>query len=187
MDNNFLFTKIYTDNYAKLYRYAFVLTKDQQRAQDITQQTFMKLWESMNRVDFERNDDIFTLLFVIAKRIEIDETRKHYILKRKYELDVRQISPEADSSSTPDNILSNKDWLNNLNTFIENLPEQKRKVYSLNKLHGFTHKEIADMLNISVDTVRSHLKQTSGMLKRYIHAKNLLPFLWWLFYLNTRF
>jgi RNA polymerase sigma-70 factor (family 1) len=186
MDNNFLFTKIYTDNYAKLYRYALVLTKDPQRAQDITQQTFMKLWENMNRVNFERDGDIFTLLFVIAKRIEIDETRKHYILKRKYELDIQQIRPEADTSRTPDVILSNKDWLNNLNSFIENLPEQKRRVYSLNKLHGFTHKEIADMLNISVDTVRSHLKQAAGMLKRYIHTRNLFSLLWWLLYLNAR-
>src|SRR4051812_43787460 len=88
-----LFGQLFEDNREKVYRFAFKLTEDRMRAQEITQQCFIKLWENMHKV--QQGQDVFPLLFVYVKHIVIDETRKLYREKKS----LAQISSGQQSST----------------------------------------------------------------------------------------
>ncbi|ASZ11334.1 RNA polymerase sigma factor [Chitinophaga sp. MD30] len=71
-----LFQQLFEANRDKIFRFACKLVGDTSRAQEITQQCFIKLWENMHKV--QEGQDVFPLLFVYVKHIVIDETRRLY-------------------------------------------------------------------------------------------------------------
>jgi RNA polymerase sigma-70 factor (ECF subfamily) len=157
-----LFDQLFEDNREKVYRFAFKLTEDRLRAQEITQQCFIKLWENMYKV--EPGQDIFPLLFVYVKHIVIDETRKLYREKKSLE----KIS--AGPQSSTDNSLLHKEFRQHIQKVIEKMPEQRRNIYLLSRDKGKSYKEIADQLSISPSTVRNHLNLALQYIRREMMA-----------------
>ena len=77
-----LFSRLFRENRDKVFRFAYKLTEDEARADDITQQCFIRLWESIDTV--REQEDIFPLLFVLVKRLVIDDTRRLYREKKRW-------------------------------------------------------------------------------------------------------
>ena len=147
-----LFEKIFEENNAKVYRFAFKLTSDPARAQEITQLCFVRLWENMHQV--REGQDIFPLLFVYVKNLVIDETRKLYRERKALSLAALEQKSSADSG---EKVFLHKEFSSQLHKLVERMPEQRRNVYTLSRDHGFSHKEIGEQLSISPATVKNHL------------------------------
>jgi len=157
-----LFDQLFEDNREKVYRFAFKLTDDHLRAQEITQQCFIKLWENMQKV--QPGQDIFPLLFVYVKHIVIDETRKLYREKKSLE------KITAGPHSSTDNSLLHKEFQQHIRKVIEKMPEQRRNIYLLSRDKGKSYKEIADLLSLSPSTVRNHLNLALQYIRREMMA-----------------
>lgn len=156
-----LFDRLFTENHDKIYRFAFKLTEDQSRAQEITQQCFIRLWENIDQV--RPDQDIFPLLFVYVKNLVIDNTRKLYREKKMLSEAARNQPPEAQEDASP---LMMKEYESQLEKVIERMPEQRKAVYLLSRRLGYTHKEIADRLCISPATVKNHLTIALQFIRR---------------------
>jgi RNA polymerase sigma-70 factor (family 1) len=148
-----LFEKIFEANNAKIYRFAFKLTEDAARAQEITQQCFVRLWENMHQV--QEGQDIFPLLFVYVKHLVIDESRKLYRERKAHSLAAAAQKTDVDNSG--EKMFIHKEFHTQLHKVVEKMPEQRRNVYVLSRNHGFSHKEIGQQLSISPATVKNHL------------------------------
>lgn len=160
-----LFGQLFEDNREKVYRFAFKLTEDRMRAQEITQQCFIKLWENMHKV--EPGQDVFPLLFVYVKHIVIDETRKLYREKKS----LAQISSSQQSSDNRDEeTLLHKEFRQHIQKVIGKMPEQRRTIYLLSRDKGKSYKEIADQLSLSPATVRNHLSLALQYIRRAMMA-----------------
>ena len=157
-----LFGQLFEANREKVYRFAFKLTDDRQRAEEITQQCFIKLWENMHKV--QEGQDVFPLLFVFTKHLVIDETRKLY-RERKTLSQISQNQPVSNENAE-ENALLRKEFNQHMHRVIEQMPEQRRNVYILSRDKGHSNKEIASQLSLSPTTVRNHLTLALQALKR---------------------
>lgn len=156
-----LFDKIFAENNEKIYRFAYKLTEDHSRAQEITQQCFIRLWENIDQV--REDQDTFPLLFVYVKHLVIDNTRKMYREKKMLAEAALSQPPESQEDHSP---LLMKEYEQQLEKVIEKMPEQRRAVYLLSRKLGYTHKEIAERLCISPATVKNHLTIALQYIRR---------------------
>lgn len=147
------FEKIFEENNLKVYRFAFKLTGDANRAQEITQLCFVRLWENMHQL--KEGQDVFPLLFVYVKNLVIDETRKLY--REKKAMAKVADNQSAETAHSGEKLLLQKEFSTHIHKLVENMPEQRRNVYMLSRSHGYSHREIGEQLSISPATVKNHL------------------------------
>ncbi|NLU93412.1 sigma-70 family RNA polymerase sigma factor [Chitinophaga sp. Ak27] len=157
------FIKLYNVNYQKVYDFSYKLCGDPHRAKDITQQCFLRLWEKIDTIDSSQ-EDIFPLLFVIAKRVVIDESRRANTSAQAYKDILHTSTGSVDETVTN---IDYKQLKHRLSNILQLLPDKPRTVYEFRD-SGYSHKEIAAMLNISVTTVRTHLKTATHFIRKRI-------------------
>lgn len=163
-----LFEELFVTNRDKVYRFAYKLTSDAARAEEVTQQCFVRLWENMGKV--QPGQDIFPLLFVYVKNIVIDETRKLYREKKNLgELTLHK--KEVREGDSAENTLLYKELRKEMQQLVARLPEQRRNIYLMSRDEGRTHKEIADELSLSPMTVRNHLQLALQFIRRELTAR----------------
>ena len=160
-----LFSRLFQENRDKVFRFAYKLTADEARADEITQQCFIRLWETIDTV--RDHEDIFPLLFVLVKRLVIDDTRRLYREKKKMAL-LQQMPGEQAQNNT----LQQKELVAYMERLIEKMPEQRRIVYRMSRQEGHSYKEIALRLQLSPATVRNHL----SLALQYIRQELALYF-----------
>ncbi|NSL89004.1 sigma-70 family RNA polymerase sigma factor [Chitinophaga solisilvae] len=159
---NALFEKIFEENNARVYRFAFKLTEDAARAQEITQQCFIRLWENMHQV--KEGQDVFPLLFVYVKHLVIDESRKLY--REKKALSRAALEQTGRNDTSGEKMFLHKEFHSQLHKLVEKMPEQRRNVYMLSRDYGYSHKEIGQQLSISPATVKNHLTAALQYIRR---------------------
>jgi RNA polymerase sigma-70 factor (ECF subfamily) len=152
------FEKAFLDWQSKVYYYFISRTRDDDFAEELTQMTFIKLWEYREGLSTEFDFD--TQLFRIARTVMIDAIRERERRKRllsEFQTEHNTIEPFFSTHNE-----AQSDFNNSLN----DLPAVRKKVFVLNRLHGFSYKEIAATLNISDRTVEKHISLALKQLKR---------------------
>jgi RNA polymerase sigma factor (sigma-70 family) len=129
----------------------------QQDIEDVVQDVFVRAYESEKKQEIRSPK---SYLFRTAKHIALNElTRKSHQLM-VYMGDMSDLDV-IDSKLSGDDALVMEQRLTALNKVIANLPPQCQRVLVMRKIYGFSHKEVAKELNISVKTVEKHL--TKGL------------------------
>lgn len=146
------------------HRYLYVLAcrylMSDSFAEDAVQYTFMRLWEG--RETFDYKTDIKNLLFTILKNYILNEIRhNNLVIKKNYEL--AQVTEEMDTDFLHE--LEDADFRSHLYKLINQLAPQKREVCLLKIQRGMSNQEVADAMNISVPTVKSHYTQVVKLLR----------------------
>ena len=151
------FRVVYGKYHRILYAVALKMLKDRSAAENAVQHVFVKLWIGRQEMTVMRS--------------------RNTELVHSYRL--AQLVPEA--SDPLDAQIEREDLLQKLDTVIAGLPTQKRQVMYLRKA-GYSNPEIAEMLNLSVNTVRSHYQEGVKLLKsRFGHIVLLIVILQTLF------
>ncbi len=159
--NRMAFKKVYDLHYAWLYGYALTLIKDKDIAKDIVQETMTSLW--VNRASLDSKRSLKNFLSILTKRNFIDHYRKH---KRDLGL-LEHITIEAfTDASLESNSIDLMGEKKVLNRWIKELPPATKEVFMLNKFRGLSYEEIAELNNISIKTVESHLYKAMKFLKK---------------------
>lgn len=149
------------------HRYLYVLAcrylMSETYAEDAVQHTFMRLWEGRETFDYQKG--IKNLLFTILKNHLLNEIRHNNLaLQKNYEL--AQLSEEMEAGFLKD--FEDADFKAHFYNLINQLPPQKREVCLLKIEEGMTNQEIADHMDISIPTVKSHYTQVVKMLRAKI-------------------
>ena len=162
-DNDHAFSQVYENFNREIYGFILQRTKSEFLAEEVTQLTFIKTWK--NRAKLNSTLPINIQLFGIAKQVMIDELRK----------EANRFKYEGVAAATPftDNLikaLESKDLMRIIDGDIANMPPVRRHVFELSRKQGLTHKEIAQMLNISTKAVEQHISKALLQLKQHLYS-----------------
>ncbi len=160
-----------------LYNFALKMTGDEDDADDLVQETYLKAFRFFDK--FEKGTNCKAWLFRILKNSYINDYRKQ--VKEPNKVDYEDIqnfyenikSDEVESKHYEQDVFSNL-LDDEISKAITDLPEDFRTVIILSDIEGFTYDEIADFVDIPVGTVRSRLHRARKMLysQLYDYAKD---------------
>ena len=155
-----LFEEIFYKTNNRLYGFVKKLLRDDARVQDCLQQCYMKLWEVMDNIDTRQ--DVLPLLYTYARNLTIDSLRKNarYLWVEDLSMYAEQLS---DGGST-DQYLTQKDNSLQIEELLKPLPPRRREVFRLIKLNGYSYREVAEQMQISISTVEKHMHEAYKML-----------------------
>lgn len=148
------FEKLFRKYYASLQRFLWGYVKNQQVAEDLVQESFVRIWE--NREDLNPDKKIKTYLYKIGRNLAIDHNR-HKKIVREWEEEKKALHSFSSVDNTIDDKLHKKIMVTRVKKAIEDLPERRRLVFILSRYDGMTYKEIAEKLDISVNTVDTQI------------------------------
>ena len=160
------FDAIYNTYCHKLHEFVIRYVKQEEDAEGIVQEVFIKIWEARNKIDVYASFEAF--LFTIAYNTTISLLRKRVSVSKssEYLKSLQQID-------TADQVID-EIYFNELNQKVQSLLKQltprQKEIYLLSREEGLTHKEIAKKLNISENTVKNHLVTSLKYLKSHIDS-----------------
>ena len=149
---------LYQRNAPKLFGTCLRYAKNYTDAEDILQEGFIKIFKYLKDFRNEGNFEGWMRKIMVTTAINF--------YKRKNLLN-KDVDPEflnAPSVATPDaiSLLSSEELLN----MVQELPEGYRMVFNLNSIEGYSHKEISEILNISINTSKSQLSRARNTLQQ---------------------
>lgn len=134
------------------YTVAFrVLTNDDD-AKDVVQECFIRIWKSLG--SYNRKVKFTTWMYKIVINLCYDKLRR-----RKAENERRELLDDqlANSLNNPEQLLCNKEQAKIIKHFSNGLPEKQRMVFVLRDLEELTTDEVSQIMNISVESVKTNL------------------------------
>ena len=153
LGNQVAFRWVYNEYVEMVYRLAIHIVKEDVYADEIVQDTFLQLWHSRERLDPQTN--IKTLLFVICRNNSFNKLK---VIRRQRERFMAIDDKNLDSSlSFEEEPMAEKDLREALEAIISKLPPKQQTIFRLSRIEGLSHKEIAEQLHISKNTVKNHV------------------------------
>ena len=157
---------------SKIYHYCQRLVRNEAVAQEITSDVFIRLWAK--RADILAGQSLSGLLFKITKDLSVSYLRK---VARDAALRKAYIENYFESLTNPiEEQIFLKEGLQIANQAIENLPPKCRLVFRLRYFSGLSLQQIAEELDISINTVQNHLTKGTRTVKAYLQANSDLVF-----------
>jgi len=160
---------------AKVYGYARSILHSEAEAEEIVQHVFIKLW--LKRRDLAAVNNFGGFLRVLVRNETLNALKQTATIKRLHQGLGSRLS---ELSSDTEDAVHFRETNKILEEAIQKLPPQQKLVYSMCKLEGLKHKDVADKLNISPLTVKSHLQEAVKFIKAYLSSHDqvrLVPIL----------
>ncbi|MCF6332506.1 MAG: RNA polymerase sigma-70 factor [Draconibacterium sp.] len=160
------FDAIYNIYCYKLHEFVVRYVKQQEDAEGIVQEVFIKIWEARGKIDVYASFESF--LFTIAYNTTISLLRK-----RVSETKSREYLKSLQQIDTADKIIDEiqfKELNQKVQSLIKQLTSRQKEIYLLSREEGLTHKEIAQELSISENTVKNHLVSALKYLKSHLES-----------------
>ncbi len=172
------FEQIVLATESSVYNLALSLLKKKEDAEDVTQETYLRLWRAASELKLESSLKLYILR--TARNLSLDLIRKN---SRRDEIDTVildadgefEIDIEDDSAdSRPDVSYILKIEKEAIRKSIEELPPSVREIIVLRDVEGLAYAEIASMLGIAEGTLKSKLFRARERLRKIILSKNIL-------------
>lgn len=148
---------------AKVYTYALKVVKSDILAEEIAQEVFVKIWNLEAQLSQIENLDAY--LRVLTRNRTLKVLRRIALEIKTSRMMIRDY--HEDHNETEEYIIF-KDSEKILNQAIEKLPAQQKIVYRLCHQEGLKYEEVAEKLNISKLTVKTHMQHALRFLRNYV-------------------
>lgn len=149
-----------------LYRLAFRITMNREEAEDIVQDTLIKVWNK--RDDWQEIDSIEAFSFTICRNLSLDRIKNAANANGSIE---EQGIDMADTAGGPYELTVQKDRVDTVKHIIDGLPEKQKSCMQLRDFEGKTYKDIAQILGITEEQVKVNIFRARQTVKqRYIEV-----------------
>lgn len=167
------FTELVRRYDKRLQNFVFGTLGDRERAEDLVQETFVRVYRHLDRFDQARK--FSTWIYTIAGNLAKNELRNRsrnpvvlfQALVKSWEADVRPLEWE-DPRTRPDDLYRRRALREKVHEAVRQLPEHHRVVFVLRELHGKSYEEIAEISGCSLGTVKSRLNRARNNFARLI-------------------
>lgn len=159
----------------KVYTYILLTVKSEQLAEDIFQDTFIKVIQSLKSGRYKDNGKFISWVIRIAHNLIIDHFRKEKQLNTlsndSYENDIFNSQKLADKNIEEDII---EDQIQqDIRRLVNELPEDQKEVILLRHYGGLSFKEIADQTDVSINTALGRMRYALINLRKLIEKHNI--------------
>ncbi|WP_205509593.1 RNA polymerase sigma factor [Longitalea arenae] len=151
------FHAIYQQYFGKVYAMALSYLPNALMAQDMVQEVFVRIWQ--NRAELHSIRHFESWLIVITRNLLINELRKIY---------PPGWDPQQVTTTDLQETLNYRELERLLAAAVEKLSTRQRQVYRLSRVEGYSHREIALQLGISVDVSREHLSKALHNIRSFL-------------------
>lgn len=154
--------------FKQVFFFAKTFVKNDVEAEDVTQEVFVKAWKNLGK--FERDKKFKTWLFQITKNTCIDFLRKHKNFVSPESLDEQQMAENLerimDKAPLPEELFETAEFSLKLESVLDRLPKIYQAVVVLHLQHDLTFQEIADVLDESINTIKSRYRRALLMIRQ---------------------
>jgi len=157
------FRSIFDQYYESIRSFAYYKTGDVDLADDIVQETFLKIWTNRSEV---KNDTVKSLLYTIASNII-----KNHFKHQKVVFNFQKNDQPNELSDETDSNLRQEELNRKLQDALAEIPEKSREVFLMNRIEGLTYTDIADRLGLSVKAIEKRMSEALSIIRSRISYK----------------
>jgi RNA polymerase sigma-70 factor (ECF subfamily) len=157
----------------RLLNFVYRTIGDRERAQDLVQETFVRVYRHIERFDLSKKFStwIYTIASNLAKNELRNRSRNPLVLfqtiKKNWDADHRPLEWE-DTQYKPDDLFRKRHLREKVEEAVKELPEHHRIVFVLRELEGKTYEEIAEITGCNLGTVKSRLNRARNNFAQII-------------------
>jgi RNA polymerase sigma factor (sigma-70 family) len=152
------------DNYSRaLITIIYQIVPQQETAEDILQQVFLKIWKHISLYD-PLKGRIYTWMLNLARNQALDHLRS------------KEFNKQNKTTELTENVYADEAVLNpvrdiGLKKVLEQLPEDSRRLLEFSYFQGYTQAEISELMNLPLGTVKTRLRSTIIQLRKILEIK----------------
>ena len=169
---NFLMNKYYPRVYASLFSF----TKSKEDSEDLTQQTFVKVWQQIK--SFRGDSAFFTWVYRIAINLAKNYVASSGYKKQKVNSSIDQLEIDISSSENIESMLIHSQSIDDIKDFISTMPEALKTAFTLRESEGKSYEEISIITETPIGTVRSRIFRARESIVDYM-KKELINNEWY--------
>lgn len=160
----------------KVYSYIVMQVKNHALAEDIFQDTFIKVINSLTREKYKDNGKFLSWVIRIAHNLIIDHYRKERQLNTVSNDDFNGhlFNSKKFSEENTEDIMVYSQICHDVRTLIEYLPEDQKQVILLRHYSGLSFKEIAEQTNVSINTALGRMRYALINLRKIISENDIM-------------
>lgn len=167
------YEELFKQTFPRLLGYCRLFIHEQEQANDLVQECFIKLWEK--RSSIKTTQSVESLLFVMLRNRCLNYLRDQKIHKPETEIDSvgeneLQHLFQLDFIGKEESSLEEQ-LIVAIRESVDKLPEKRKIVFTKSKLEGKKNKDVADELGISVKAVEKHLHQAKEQIRKEMLLK----------------
>lgn len=151
------FERIYNKHAQDVHDYLYYKYGAEYHPNDKMQEAFIKLWENCKKVTLKTAKGF---LFTVANNLTLNEI-KH----RKVVLNYQRQKPATAQAESPEDVMRQKEYLEAYKRVLESLTEEQRVAFTLSKIEGKKHQEIADLLGVTKKVVEYRIYSAFDRLR----------------------
>lgn len=159
----------------KVYTYILLTVRDQQLAEDIFQDTFLKVIKSLTDGRYQENGRFLQWVMRIAHNLVIDyfrrEKQMNTVSSEKYDFDLFNSNKYSDQ--TIEDEIIDFQITKDIRRLVDELPSDQKEIILLRHYGGLSFKEIADQTNVSINTALGRMRYALINLRKIIKDNNI--------------
>ena len=145
----------------KIFRLALRITANRQDAEDLTQDTLLRVWTKREEMEAVNNLEAFCM--TICRNLALDKLAT----KEQANLSLEQTETDTfDSRQTPEEQMEWKDRLEKVNRLLQTLPEKMRTAIQLREIEGMTYQEAAAVMQITEEDFKVSLHRARKLIRQ---------------------
>ncbi|MFC5682730.1 RNA polymerase sigma factor [Flavobacterium sp. MAHUQ-51] len=163
------FENLYKEHFVYLSLVSFNITKDKDVAKDIAQDFFIYLWEKEEAVNFSFSFKAYATRAV--KNLSLQYLEKNKTIS----LDTKKMELPKEEEQVFEKVEENKK--SKIQTLVDKIPQARREIFVSHVVEGHSYAEIAEMYNISINTVKTQMKRAYAFLREFEKSSTLITIL----------
>lgn len=154
-----VFTKVHHEHSGVLRNFLFYKIGDLEKARDLAQEAFIRLWDNCSKVPFDKTK---SFLFTVGNRLFLDNVSHQKVVLR---FEKQYAGSQYHMGDNPEYVYEESEFKERLEEAISSLSEKQRSVFLLSRIDKMKNREIAETLDISIKTVEKHIATSLTTLK----------------------
>lgn len=141
----------------KLFRFAKQFVKRNDEAEDIVQDTFLKLWIKRDELNELRNPETFAMTMI--KNASIDRLRKRKTIR------FEELNKDPENNHTPLDSLTQREAYELVVEAMKDLSKQQQMLLNLRDIEGYEYEEIAEISGLNINNIRVNISRARKAIK----------------------
>ena len=141
--------------YPRVYATLFSFTKSKEDSEDISQQTFIKVWQQLS--SFRGDSAFFTWVYRIAINLAKNFVASSSFKKQKINTSIEKAEIDVSSFEDIESAAIHEESLNEIKNFINTMPESLKTAFTLREVEGKSYEDISIITGTPIGTVRSRI------------------------------